>query len=147
MRLRAQGSDRMRKLTSEEQAASDSLIAPFMAALGKDTSISEAARIMLIERRIVSQWVSGDRNLVPRYHERVKALIANPPKPATIAEKPPRTWERKDNKSGAVGVLKRKSGKWLASAMAEGKVRHIGYFDTKEDAVTARQSFLSSWSV
>jgi hypothetical protein len=102
---------------------------------------------MLIARRIISQWVSGESNLVPRYHERVKAFIANPPKPAPIPEKVPRTWERSDNKSGSVGVLRRKSGKWLASAMVDGKVRHIGYFDTKEDAVTARQSFLSSWSV
>ncbi len=137
----------MRRLTDEEQAASDSLIAPFLSTLGKDTSISEAARHMGIARRIVSQWVCGDRNLVARYHAQVKSFIAIPPKPASVAEKVPRTWVRKDNKSGAVGVLKRKSGKWLASAMVEGKAHHIGYFDAKEDAVKARQSFLSSWNV
>lgn len=137
----------MRRLTDEEQAVSDSLIAPFMAALGKGTSISEAARQMGIARRIVSQWVCGDRNLVSRHHEAVRALIANPPKPDPVTVKAPRTWARKDNKSGAIGVLRRKSGKWLASAMTEGKQRHIGYFDTKEEAASARQAFLSSWSV
>ena len=136
----------MRRLTDEEQAASDSLIAPFLSALGKDTSISEAARHMGIARRIVSQWVCGDRNLVPRHHEAARALIANPPKPAPATVKAPRTWERKDNKSGAVGVLRRKSGRWLASAMVEGGRRHIGYFATKDEAAMARQSFLSSWS-
>ena len=138
---------RMKKLTSEEQVASDSLIAPFLAALGKETSISEAARQMGCARRIVSQWVCGDRNLVSRHHAAVKALIANPPKPAPATVKAPRTWERKDNKSGAVGVELRKSGKWLASAMVEGGRHHIGYFPTKEAAMDARQSFLSSWSV
>ena len=137
----------MRKLTDEEQAASDSLIAPFLSALGKETSISEAARQMGIARRIVGQWVCGDRNLVSRHHEAVRALIANPPKPAPVTEKTPRKWERKDNKSGAVGALRRKSGKWLASAMVEGGRHHIGYFDTKNEAALARQSFLSSWSV
>ena len=136
----------MRKLTDEEQAASDSLIAPFLSALGKQTSISEAARQMGIARRIVSQWVCGDRNLVSRHHEAVRSLIANPPKPAPATGKAPRTWERKDNKSGAVGVELRKNGRWLASAMVEGGRHHIGYFDTKEAAMDARQSFLSSWS-
>ena len=136
----------MRRLTNEEQAASDSLIAPFLAALGKQTSISEAARQMGITRRIVSQWVCGNRSLVAQHHEAVKALIASPPNPAPVAEKVPRTWVRKDNKSGAVGVLRRKSGKWLASAMVEGGRHHLGYFDTKEAAMAARQSFLSSWS-
>ena len=137
----------MRRLTDEEQAASDSLVAPFLAALGKGTSISEAARQMGIARRIVSQWVCGDRNLVSRHHEAVKALIANPPKPAPVTVKAPRTWERKDNKSGVVGVLRRKNGRFLASAVVEGKPRHIGYFATKNEAALARQSFLSSWSV
>lgn len=137
----------MRKLTNEEQAASNDLIAPFLSAIGKDTSISEAARQMGIAGRIVSQWVCGDRNLVAQYHAQVKAFIAGPPKPAPVAEKAPRTWERKDNKSGAVGVELRKNGRWLASAMVEGGRHHIGYFDTKEAAMDARQSFLSSWSV
>ena len=137
----------MRRLTDEEQAASGGLIAPFLSALGKDTPISEAARQMGIARRIVSQWVCGDRNLVSRHHEAVKALIANPPKPAPAAERVPRTWERKDNKSGAVGVELRRNGRWLASAMVEGGRHHIGYFDTKGAAIAARQSFISSWSV
>ena len=137
----------MRRLTDEEQVASDSLIEPFLAALGKETSISEAARQMGIARRIVSQWVCGDRNLVSQHHAAVKALIANPPKPEPSTEKVPRTWERKDNKSGAVGVELRKSGRWLASAMVEGGRHHIGYFSTKKAAIAARQSFISSWSI
>ena len=137
----------MQRLTDEEQAASDSLIAPFLSALGKSASISEAARRMGIASRIVCQWVCGDRNLVARHHEAVKVFIANPPRPAPVAEKVPRTWERKDNKSGAVGVELRKNGRWLASAMVEGGRHHIGYFDTKEAAIAARQSFISSWSV
>ena len=137
----------MRRLTDEEQAVSDSLIAPFLSTLGKDTSISEAARQMGIARRIISQWVCGDRNLVARHHEAVRAFIAHPSKPAPATAKAPRTWERRDNKSGAVGVELRKNGRWLASAMVEGGRHHIGYFDTKEAAIAARKSFLSSWSV
>ena len=102
---------------------------------------------MGIARRIVSQWACGDRNLVAQHHEAVKVFIANPPKLAPATVKAPRTWERKDNKSGAVGVELRKNGRWLASAMVEGGRHHIGYFAAKEEAAAARQSFLSSWSV
>jgi hypothetical protein len=47
---------------------------------------------------------------------------------------------RADNKSGVMGVFwyARKS-KWLAYINSEGRRKHIGYFDTKSDAIAARK--------
>jgi hypothetical protein len=48
--------------------------------------------------------------------------------------------KRKDNSSGVTGVSFRKnSGKWVANISFDGKQKHLGYFDTKESAISARK--------
>lgn len=47
---------------------------------------------------------------------------------------------RADNTSGFCGVrFKKSSGKWLSRVNVDGKETHIGYFKSKEDAVSARE--------
>lgn len=49
--------------------------------------------------------------------------------------------KRKDNSSGVTGVsFKKKSGKWAANISLDGKQRHLGYFNTKEDAIAVRKA-------
>ena len=46
-----------------------------------------------------------------------------------------------NNKSGVTGVnFDEKSQKWHARIMADGKRKHLGYFDNFEDAVAARKA-------
>lgn len=47
--------------------------------------------------------------------------------------------KRDDNTSGYNGVSRyRQSGKWQAHITIDGKNKHLGYFDTPDDAVAAR---------
>lgn len=47
----------------------------------------------------------------------------------------------KANKSGVKGVHWYKArNKWVASIMISGKHKHLGYFDLKEDAASARKA-------
>ena len=46
---------------------------------------------------------------------------------------------RNDNTSGKSGVtFNKRIGKWQANVYISGKRHHLGYFDNKEDAITAR---------
>lgn len=47
---------------------------------------------------------------------------------------------RSDNPSGASGVGKLPSGRWRAAIRANGRRKHIGVFDSFEDAVSARKA-------
>lgn len=48
---------------------------------------------------------------------------------------------RSTNTSGLTGVsLHKKSGKWVAMVKGDGRVRNLGYFNTKEAAFAARQA-------
>lgn len=44
----------------------------------------------------------------------------------------------KANKSGVKGVRMLKNGKWHAYIFFNGKSKHLGFFENKEDAVNAR---------
>lgn len=47
---------------------------------------------------------------------------------------------RKTNTSGKTGVsLDKRRNKWRARVQINGKEKHLGYFDTKEDAIEARK--------
>jgi len=55
--------------------------------------------------------------------------------------------KQKNNTSGIIGVcLNKKTGKWRAHNKAKhlngGKIKHIGYFDTKEEAGLARDFYI-----
>jgi hypothetical protein len=45
---------------------------------------------------------------------------------------------RRDNSSGVTGVCAR-GERWIAQIMDRGQVRHIGIYDTKEEAIAARR--------
>lgn len=48
--------------------------------------------------------------------------------------------KRKDNKSGFTGVCRgNNKNKWVAQIKANGKVKHLGIFRDKKDAIRARQ--------
>lgn len=46
---------------------------------------------------------------------------------------------RKDNTSGVTGVTAR-GNRWLVQIMARGQVRHIGVYETMEEAIAARKA-------
>lgn len=51
---------------------------------------------------------------------------------------------RSSNSSGVTGVsLHKETGKWVTSVTVNGKYKHLGIFRNIEDAVSARQDFLS----
>lgn len=58
---------------------------------------------------------------------------------AKRAENLQNLWVRTDNKSGYSGVCWHKStGKWQATLGVNGRIRHLGIFNTIDDAVAAR---------
>lgn len=62
-------------------------------------------------------------------------------RPATHAENGQNQNRPKNNTSGAIGVgFHKRSGKWRARITRSGKLRDIGYFDTKEAATAARKA-------
>lgn len=57
---------------------------------------------------------------------------------ATMKEQNCNTGLRKDNKNGHKGVSKVR-GRWMARVSIEGRSKHIGCYDTYEEAVAARE--------
>lgn len=56
---------------------------------------------------------------------------------ATRAENNRNRARRRDNKSGFKGVTKHSSGRWRATIKANGKFKHLGVFDTPQEAHAA----------
>ena len=62
-------------------------------------------------------------------------------RPVTRSENLRNQAKAKNNRSGITGVSwEKRAGKWRAKIMANGKQKHIGYFDNLFEAVAARKS-------
>lgn len=58
-------------------------------------------------------------------------------RPATASQNSMNRRRRKDNTSGMRGVRQYHSGKWVARIGIGGKLKHLGYFTTAEEAYAA----------